>query len=57
MMTIKKIICLIILLGTSPIFLAQKTQVNLDKDRLFKTALDLFDKKQFTAAQKKFLDY
>lgn len=57
MMTIKKIICLIILLGTSPIFLAQKTQVNLDKDRLFKTALDLFDKKQFTAAQKSFLDY
>ena len=57
MMTIKKLICVIILVGLSPIFFAQKTQLHLDKDRLFKTALDLFDKKQYTAAQKSFLDF
>jgi tetratricopeptide (TPR) repeat protein len=36
---------------------SQKTQIYLDKDAAYKTALDLFDKKQYTAAQKSFIDY
>lgn len=36
---------------------AQKTPAYLDKDALYKQGLDLFDKKQFVAAQKSFIDY
>lgn len=36
---------------------AQKTQLYLDKDATYKTAMELFDKKQYTAAQKAFVDY
>jgi tetratricopeptide (TPR) repeat protein len=36
---------------------AQKTQVFLDKEELYKTGINLFDKKQYTAAQKAFDDY
>jgi len=56
-MTIKKIIFLTLLLCITDIVFGQKTQTYLDKDILFKNGLELFDKKQFTAAQKSFLDY
>ncbi len=36
---------------------AQKTQLYLDKETLYKTGIELFDKKQYTAAQKSFIDY
>jgi hypothetical protein len=36
---------------------SQKTQFYLDKDAIYKTGLELFDKKQYTAAQKSFIDY
>lgn len=36
---------------------AQKTQLYLDKEALYKNGLELFDKKQYTAAQKAFTDY
>jgi len=36
---------------------AQKTQLYLDKEMLYKTGIELFDKKQYTAAQKTFIDY
>ncbi len=36
---------------------AQKTIAYLDKDALYKQGIDLFDKKQFIAAQKIFSDY
>lgn len=36
---------------------AQKTQIYTDKEQLFKTGIDLFDKKQYTASQKAFIDY
>lgn len=36
---------------------AQKTQLFLDKETLYKTGLELFDKKQYTASQKAFSDY
>ena len=36
---------------------AQKTAAYLDKESLLKDGLELFDKKQFVAAQKSFSDY
>lgn len=36
---------------------AQRTAAYFDNDALFKTGLDLFDKKQFVSAQKNFADY
>lgn len=36
---------------------SQKTQLYFDKEALYKTGLELFDKKQYTAAQKAFTDY
>ncbi|MBK7309720.1 MAG: tetratricopeptide repeat protein [Sphingobacteriaceae bacterium] len=36
---------------------AQKTAIFLDKDELYKTGLELFDKKQYTSAQKNFDEY
>jgi TolA-binding protein len=36
---------------------AQKSAIFLDKDALYKKAIDLFDRQQYTAAQKHFLDY
>ncbi len=36
---------------------SQKTQLFLDKEALYKTGIDLFDKKQYTASQKAFIDY
>ena len=36
---------------------AQKTAILLDKDELYKQGLELFDKKQYTSAQKNFDDY
>lgn len=46
------VLCLSTLLGN-----AQKTAAYLDKEVLLKDGLDLFDKKQFVAAQKSFSDY
>lgn len=48
---------LLFLIALSNFLLAQKTQVYLDKDALYKTGIELFDKKQYTAAQKTFIDY
>lgn len=45
------------LLTFSGFLFAQKTQLYLDKDATYKTAMELFDKKQYTAAQKAFVDY
>lgn len=56
-MNTKKIIFLSILICSVSLLLSQKTQIYLDKDMLFKTGLELFDKKQYTAAQKTFIDY
>ncbi|MBK6523616.1 MAG: hypothetical protein IPG08_15595 [Sphingobacteriaceae bacterium] len=36
---------------------AQKTAIFLDKDELYKTGIELFDKKQYTSAQKSFDEY
>ncbi|MDZ4666091.1 MAG: tetratricopeptide repeat protein [Bacteroidota bacterium] len=36
---------------------AQKTAIFLDKDELYKTGVELFDKKQYTSAQKSFDEY
>jgi tetratricopeptide (TPR) repeat protein len=36
---------------------SQKTQLYLDKDAAYKAGLELFDKKQYTSAQKSFIDY
>jgi TolA-binding protein len=36
---------------------AQKTAILLDKDELYKTGLELFDKKQYASAQKSFDEY
>lgn len=45
------------LLLLSAMLPAQKTQLLLDKEALYKTGIELFDKKQYTAAQKAFSDY
>ncbi len=47
----------ILLLTFSGLLFSQKTQIVLDKEGLYKTGIELFDKKQYTAAQKTFLDY
>src|SRR5687767_6482479 len=36
---------------------SQKTTAYIDKDILYKQGIDLFDKKQYVAAQKSFTDY
>ena len=45
-------LCLTFTIGS-----AQKTAAYLDKESLLKDGLELFDKKQFVAAQKSFTDY
>ncbi len=45
------------LLTFSGLLFSQKTQFYLDKDASYKMGLELFDKKQYTAAQKTFTDY
>ncbi len=47
----------ILLLTFSGLLFSQKTQIYLDKEGLYKTGIELFDKKQYTAAQKTFSDY
>lgn len=47
----------LLLLTFSGLLFAQKTQLVLDKEGLYKTGIELFDKKQYTAAQKAFMDY
>lgn len=56
-MAIRKHIFLFLFLTAGALAFAQKTQYFLDKDALYKTGIDLFDKKQYTASQKAFLDY
>ncbi|MBA4240361.1 MAG: hypothetical protein C0448_06530 [Sphingobacteriaceae bacterium] len=56
-MMIKKYFISLLLLTFSGFLFAQKTQLYLDKDATYKTAMELFDKKQYTAAQKAFVDY
>ncbi len=56
-MKIKKYILSLLLLTFSGLLFSQKTQYYLDKDTYYKTGIDLFDKKQYTAAQKAFNDY
>lgn len=50
-------ITFLLIVFTSAVLFSQKTQLLLDKDALYKTGVDLFMRKQFTASQKTFLDY
>lgn len=54
---IKRIFISLAFLLITGITLAQKTQLYLDKEALYKSGLELFDKKQYTASQKAFTDY
>lgn len=54
---IRKYFISFLLLTFSGLLFSQKTQLYLDKEMLYKTGLELFDKKQYTAAQKTFMDY
>lgn len=56
-MTITRHFITIVLLTFSGLLFSQKTQIILDKEGLYKTGIELFDKKQYTAAQKAFTDY
>lgn len=56
-MIIRKYIPLVLLCFILEASFAQKTQLFLDKEVLYKTGIDLFDKKQYTASQKSFQDY
>jgi tetratricopeptide (TPR) repeat protein len=42
---------------TAPLFKAQRTAYYSDPDQLYKQGLDLFDKKQYTSAQKSFTEF
>ena len=56
-MMMKKYFISLLFLIVSGLLFSQKTQIYLDKDAAYKTGLELFDKKQYTAAQKSFIDY
>lgn len=56
-MMISRYFISILLLTFSGLLFSQKTQLVLDKENLYKTGIELFDKKQYTAAQKTFIDY
>jgi TolA-binding protein len=56
-MMIKKYFISLLFLTFSGLLVSQKTQFYLDKDASYKMGLELFDKKQYTAAQKTFTDY
>ena len=56
-MNIKQKISVALILCFTSVAFGQKTQVYLDKDLLYKTGLELFDKRQYTAAQKSFMDF
>lgn len=56
-MMIKKYFISLLILTFSGLLFSQKTQFYLDKDASYKLGLELFDKKQYTAAQKTFIDY
>lgn len=56
-MMIKKYFISLLLLSFTGLVFSQKTQVYLDKDALYKTGMELFDKKQYNASQKAFVDY
>jgi TolA-binding protein len=56
-MMIRKYVLSLLLLTFSGLLFSQKTQLYLDREMLYKTGLELFDKKQYTAAQKAFTDY
>ena len=56
-MMIKKYFISLFFFFFSGLLFSQKTQFYLDKDASYKMGLELFDKKQYTAAQKTFTDY
>jgi TolA-binding protein len=56
-MMIKKYSISLLLLVISGCLFSQKTQFYSDKDASYKLGIELFDKKQYTAAQKVFVDY
>ncbi len=56
-MMIKKYGAIIVLWLFAISFKAQKTTAYIDKDAAYKQGIDLFDKKQYVAAQKSFSDY
>lgn len=56
-MTLKKYGAIVFFALAATAFKAQKTTAYLDKDALYKQGIDMFDKKQFVAAQKSFVDY
>ena len=56
-MMIQKYVISLLLLVFSGLLFSQKTQIYLDKDAAYKAGLELFDKKQYTSAQKSFIDY
>ncbi|MCD6017159.1 MAG: hypothetical protein K0S53_280 [Bacteroidetes bacterium] len=56
-MMIQKYFISLVLLVFSGLLFSQKTQIYLDKDAAYKAGLELFDKKQYTSAQKSFIDY
>ncbi len=56
-MILKKYFLAILLFIIVSFAYAQKTQILFDKEALYKTGLELFDKKQYTSAQKTFMDY
>ena len=56
-MMIKKYFISLLLLTLTGLLFSQKTQFYLDKDAAYKLGLELFDKKQYTASQKTFIDY
>ncbi|MBS1637049.1 MAG: tetratricopeptide repeat protein [Bacteroidetes bacterium] len=53
----RKHILFLICLTAGFLGFAQKTQFYLDKEALYKSGLELFDKKQYTASEKAFIDY
>ncbi len=57
MMTMKKYLLSTLFILFAGWMFSQKTQLFLDKEALYKTGLELFDKKQYTATQKTFSDY
>lgn len=56
-MTLRKYGVIVALCFGLAVSFAQRTTAYIDKDLLYKQGLDLFDKKQFVAAQKSFGDY
>ncbi len=52
-----KYIVLLAILALSTPSIAQKTSIFLDQESMYKKGIDLFDRQQYVAAQKQFLEY